>query len=176
MLETTNAIWLAGVGAAFIAFSLISSFALPARNPNFPGRYRNLYLVICGAFFVAMMATVIVFGVEDHAEAEAGEHPAETTPAETTPAGGEVPPAYANGDAAAGKAVFTSAGCGACHVLSAAGATGTVGPNLDAAHPDAALAVDRVVHGKGAMPAYEGQLSEQQIADVVAFVVESSQG
>ena len=37
------------------------------------------------------------------------------------------------GDAAAGKAVFTSAGCASCHTLSQAGATGTVGPNLDTA-------------------------------------------
>lgn len=32
---------------------------------------------------------------------------------------------------AAGKAVFTSAGCSGCHTLAAAGATGTIGPNLD---------------------------------------------
>jgi mono/diheme cytochrome c family protein len=33
---------------------------------------------------------------------------------------------------AAGKAVFTGVGgCGSCHVLAAAGTTGTVGPNLD---------------------------------------------
>jgi cytochrome c oxidase subunit 2 len=40
---------------------------------------------------------------------------------------------------AAGKAVFTgSAGCSSCHTLAAAGATGTVGPNLDTAVvPDA---------------------------------------
>ena len=31
----------------------------------------------------------------------------------------------------AGKSVFTSAGCGSCHTLAAAGATGTIGPNLD---------------------------------------------
>ena len=34
-----------------------------------------------------------------------------------------------------GKAVFASAGCGGCHTLKAAGATGTVGPNLDALKP-----------------------------------------
>jgi cytochrome c oxidase subunit 2 len=34
--------------------------------------------------------------------------------------------------ASAGKAIFTgSAGCSSCHTLAAAGATGTVGPNLD---------------------------------------------
>jgi cytochrome c oxidase subunit 2 len=37
----------------------------------------------------------------------------------------------ASAGAAAGKAAFTSGGCGACHTLAAAGATGTVGPDLD---------------------------------------------
>ena len=38
----------------------------------------------------------------------------------------------ATGAAAAGKAVFTgTAGCSGCHTLAAAGASGTVGPNLD---------------------------------------------
>src|SRR4051812_41390667 len=35
------------------------------------------------------------------------------------------------GDAAAGKEVYASNGCGACHVLAAAGTNGTIGPNLD---------------------------------------------
>jgi cytochrome c551/c552 len=39
----------------------------------------------------------------------------------------------ATGDAAAGKTVFASNGCGSCHTLSAAGATGTIGPDLDKA-------------------------------------------
>ena len=30
-----------------------------------------------------------------------------------------------------GKAIFASAGCGGCHTLKAAGASGNVGPNLD---------------------------------------------
>lgn len=33
--------------------------------------------------------------------------------------------------AANGKAIFISAGCGACHTLAAAGSNGKVGPNLD---------------------------------------------
>ena len=74
------------------------------------------------------------------------------------------------GDATAGKAVFASAGCGGCHTLSDAGATGEVGPNLDNARPSASLVVDRVTNGKGAMPPFTGKLSEQQIADVAAYV------
>src|SRR5262249_42740684 len=36
-----------------------------------------------------------------------------------------------SGDPAAGKKVFVSTACGACHRFKAAGTTGTLGPNLD---------------------------------------------
>jgi mono/diheme cytochrome c family protein len=72
--------------------------------------------------------------------------------------------------------VFTSAGCGSCHTLEAAGSSGSIGPNLDESQPDAALVEDRVRNGAGAMPAFEGQLTDEQIADVTAYVVESTQG
>jgi len=72
--------------------------------------------------------------------------------------------------APAGAAIFKSAGCGGCHTLAAAGAHGTVGPNLDTARPPAALVVDRVSHGKGGMPSFAGQLSNAQIRAVAAFV------
>jgi mono/diheme cytochrome c family protein len=80
------------------------------------------------------------------------------------------------GDASAGEQVFASAGCGGCHTLSAAGASGNVGPNLDEAKPNHALVIDRVSHGKGVMPSFEGQLDDQQIEDVAAFVVQSTSG
>jgi mono/diheme cytochrome c family protein len=88
----------------------------------------------------------------------------------------EVPPQYANGDSAAGKQVFETAGCKGCHTLKAAGATGTVGPNLDEAKPDLALIVERVTKGQGGMPSFKGQLSDKQIADVAAFVFKSTHG
>jgi cbb3-type cytochrome c oxidase subunit III len=69
-----------------------------------------------------------------------------------------------------GKAIFASAGCGTCHTLADAGSSGTVGPNLDQAKPDEALAVDRVTNGRGAMPAFKGQLTEAQIAAVAKYV------
>ena len=80
-------------------------------------------------------------------------------------------PAPAN---TAGKAVFASAGCGGCHTLKAAEASGAVGPNLDQVHPAEALVIDRVTHGKGKMPSFAGQLSPQQIKDVAAFVAAAS--
>ena len=76
----------------------------------------------------------------------------------------------AAGERAAGKEVFTSAGCVGCHTLADAGATGTVGPNLDEAKPDAALVVERVTNGKGPMPPFKGQLTDKQIQDVAAYV------
>ena len=78
------------------------------------------------------------------------------------------------GNAEAGASVYTSAGCGGCHTLEAAGSSGSVGPNLDESKPDFALAFDRVKNGQGAMPSFEGQLEEQQIADVAQYVVEST--
>jgi mono/diheme cytochrome c family protein len=80
------------------------------------------------------------------------------------------------GDAAAGKEIFASAGCGGCHVLADAGSAGNVGPDLDQSQPDYELAVSRVTNGAGVMPAFGGTLSEQQIADVVTYVVEATGG
>ena len=103
------------------------------------------------------------------AEGTGGEHGEEAGGGEeggtpTTPA------APAAGDAAAGKQVFATAGCVACHTLADAGSTGTVGPNLDDAKPPAALVVERVTNGMGAMPPFKGQLTEKQIEDVAAYV------
>src|SRR5687768_12429774 len=74
------------------------------------------------------------------------------------------------GDASRGKRVWVTAGCNACHALSAANATGTVAPNLDQARPSAELVVDRVALGLRGMPTYQGLLTPQQIADVGAYV------
>jgi cytochrome c oxidase subunit 1 len=93
-----------------------------------------------------------------------------TTTAQTSAGGG----AAVTGDASAGAKVFASAGCGGCHTLSAAGSTGNVGPVLDGANLSEALVTTRVTNGKGAMPPFAGQLSQQQIADVAAYVLESS--
>ncbi len=76
--------------------------------------------------------------------------------------------------AARGKSVFASSGCGACHTLAAAGAAGSVGPNLDQQKPPATLVVARVTDGKGAMPAFKGRLSDGDIQAVAAFVAQSA--
>jgi cbb3-type cytochrome c oxidase subunit III len=73
-----------------------------------------------------------------------------------------------------GEDVFLAAGCGSCHTLSDAGSTGTIGPDLDASRPSVELAVERVTNGSGAMPAFEGQLSEDQIQAVAEYVSASA--
>jgi mono/diheme cytochrome c family protein len=91
------------------------------------------------------------------------EAPAATTPASTpSSAGGEV-------SAAAGKDVFES-NCATCHTLSDAGATGSVGPNLDDLQPDEETVKNQVTNGGGGMPAFGGQLSETQIQSVAKYV------
>jgi mono/diheme cytochrome c family protein len=86
----------------------------------------------------------------------------------------EEPGSTVEGDASNGAKIFASAGCGGCHTLEAAGSSGNVGPNLDQSQPDLALTVDRVTNGQGAMPSFGDSLSEQEIADVAQYVVEST--
>ena len=178
-LATGNKIALALFGAAFILFALVSSFVLPRRNPNFPGKYVGWFVALGILFFVAMISAVLVFGKEKK-ESTAGESPAVTetrssslpgqttsTPATSTEASGGT---SGGGDAAAGKPVFASAGCGGCHTLKAAGASGKVGPNLDDLKADASRVKNQVIKGGGVMPAFKGKLSDKQIDDVSAYV------
>jgi mono/diheme cytochrome c family protein len=75
-----------------------------------------------------------------------------------------------------GREIFAAAGCGGCHVLAAAGTSGTVGPNLDESRPSVELAIDRVTNGSGAMPSFEDRLNEAQIRAVSEYVSESAGG
>jgi mono/diheme cytochrome c family protein len=73
-----------------------------------------------------------------------------------------------------GKAIFKGAGCAGCHTLAAAGATGTVGPNLDQLKPPTATVVTQVTNGGGVMPAFKGKLSDAQIQAVSEYVSSSA--
>jgi cytochrome c oxidase subunit II len=95
--------------------------------------------------------------------------------------------------AAAGLTVFNSNGCSSCHTLTAAKATGTVGPNLDnlvsyarQAHQPLESFVRRSIvdpnayiqpsYPKGVMPENFGHLlTKQQLDGLVAFLVQSAQ-
>jgi mono/diheme cytochrome c family protein len=79
---------------------------------------------------------------------------------------------YGKPAGADGKKVFQG-NCGSCHTLSAAGTSGQVGPNLDNVSLSAAEIESTVRSGTGAMPAFEGKLSKQEISAVAAFVAAS---
>jgi cbb3-type cytochrome c oxidase subunit III len=73
-----------------------------------------------------------------------------------------------------GEAIFKGAGCSGCHTLAAAGATGTVGPNLDQVKPNMGLVAHQVTVGGGVMPAFKGKLSAAQIQAVAKYVASSA--
>ena len=74
-----------------------------------------------------------------------------------------------------GKDIFV-ANCASCHTLKDAGASGNVGPNLDQLKPDVTKVQNQVIHGGGAMPAFEGTLSPDQIASVSKYVAARAGG
>jgi mono/diheme cytochrome c family protein len=94
--------------------------------------------------------------------------PAATPPAAATGATGPA-------DHAKGREMFDTWGCGGCHVLAAADASGHVGPSLDG-NPNltAQLVTDRVTNGQGPMPAFGGMMNEQEIAQLTAYIVDSA--
>jgi cbb3-type cytochrome c oxidase subunit III len=68
-----------------------------------------------------------------------------------------------------GKNIFKSQ-CASCHTLKDAGATGTVGPNLDQLKPPFPIVKNQVIHGGGVMPAFKGKLTDAQITAVARYV------
>jgi mono/diheme cytochrome c family protein len=192
-VTTTGKIALAVAAGLFIVFAIASSFYFPRRDPDYPGNRLGAFVALTVLLFVALLGAMVAFAgesEEEHAAGETSTHAVTETTGTTTGetetgetetgetetgetetdgnGGGE-------GDAAAGESIFADNGCGSCHTLEAAGASGSIGPNLDEAKPDFELAVDRVTNGSGAMPSFGDSLDEQQIRDVAAYVVESTQ-
>ena len=84
-LSTGHKIGLGLVGAAFVAFALVSAFLLTALRPDYPGK-RGLpaFLTLTAALFVGMMFAVFFFGREpSEGRAEGGSTGAESPPAST---------------------------------------------------------------------------------------------
>jgi sulfite dehydrogenase len=78
---------------------------------------------------------------------------------------------------AAGRALFTRdavPACAVCHTLADAGATGAVGPVLDELRPDADRVARVLRSGFGAMPSYQGALTEAQMATLAAYVAKAA--
>ena len=69
-----------------------------------------------------------------------------------------------------GAKVFADAGCGNCHTMEAADATGTTGPSLDDLKPEKARVARQVRNGGVGMPSFGDKLSDEQIDQVAEFV------
>ena len=71
-LSTGHKIGLAVVAVVFIGFALTSSFLVPRRRPDFPGKNGLSVFVIASVFlFAAMISAVAVFGKEAEAKGAA---------------------------------------------------------------------------------------------------------
>jgi len=92
--------------------------------------------------------------------------PSSSTQAAPAGGGGE-------GDAVAGRSAFSS-NCASCHTLRDAGATGTVGPDLDNLRPDFATVQRQVTNGGGGMPAFGSSLSRADIDNIAAYVSQAA--
>ena len=162
-----------GIGAAAAFAVRRFEEATPRASPR--SRYRlpamRRRTSVLALVLVAGSLALVLAGCSDGEVTATPETVQGTIPEETTGGGNaDLPALELTGDAAAGDEVFASGGCGACHTFSAAGSSGTIGPNLDEAQPSYELAVERITLGQGGMPAFGEQLEPQQIADVAAFV------
>ncbi len=174
--------------AVFIVFALCSSFVFSRMNPNFPGKRIALFVAVCVLLTAAMLGAIIVFATEPP---EAGAKAEERNPVLSQTTGTETtPPAAPAGNATAGKALFASQGCNACHTFKPAGSTAMVGPDLDDLAANAQTANRGSVqeytaesiedpgayvvpgYPNGVMPQF--QLSDKQVADLVAFLTGGS--
>jgi mono/diheme cytochrome c family protein len=179
-LSTSHEVGLGVVAGIFIVFSLLCSFVFPRMNPNFPGKRIGLFVGVVVLLMLAQLGAVEKFAAEPESEAAT---PAET---ESTTTGSTTTAPAPTGDPAAGKTVFTSSGCGACHTLAEANASGTVGPNLDEVlkGKDAAFIHESIVdpnaeiapgYSKDIMPGTFGtSLSPKQLDDLVALLSQAA--
>jgi cytochrome c oxidase subunit 2 len=151
--------------------------------------YCSIYPVICtelcGLGHALMRRSAIVLSAGDFSAKKW---------AAGLPGGAPPPPPSGGGGAASGKAVFTANGCGSCHTLTAAGSTGTVGPNLDklpaeakgAGQPLEPFIRESIVNPNkyiapgypaGVMPQNFGQtISKPDLDSLVQYLVQSSEG
>ncbi len=163
-----------GVAAlVLVVFSLVVSLVIPRRDPGFPGRNIRVFTVVAVLLVVAMLGAVEVFG-EAH-ESEGGAEHTESGATDTGEQGDTGGGGGGGGDLAAGEEIFI-ANCGSCHTLEAAGTSGNIGPNLNDSSFDQGAVEEQVTQGGGGMPAFEGQLSEEEIQNVAAYVVANEDG
>jgi len=139
-------------------------------TPNRTGEFALVCTELCGLGHATMRSGVRVVDRAQFEKFVAG--PAKPAGAETS-----------------GKAVFTTAGCGACHAFTPAGTDAQVGPNLDKIDPGGRPLEDfvresivdpnaNIVQGyqPNVMPGtFESSLSDEQLDALVQYLVEGQQ-
>ena len=74
-----------------------------------------------------------------------------------------------------GKDVFLNkAVCSTCHTLVDAGSNADIGPNLNVIRPNKMRVINTVTNGIGVMPAYENELTPEEIEAVAHYVFKST--
>ncbi len=76
----------------------------------------------------------------------------------------------ARGDPVDGRQLFAQHGCDGCHTFEAAGAKGTVGPDLDEVGASPRRVLAQLRKPGGIMPSFADKLSADEMADLAAFV------
>ncbi|HEX5989989.1 MAG TPA: c-type cytochrome [Solirubrobacterales bacterium] len=181
-----------------LAVSAIIVTAVGLKSEKFPGRALPLVVVWFSIFVVAAATFAVRYSTEErehkahelekvNAEIEAAEGegasddeadtgtPAEEGSQEEEPVGEVEGEEASGGDPAAGETVFAE-NCAGCHGEDGHGGAG--GPDLRTM-PLAQTeegAIQQVTNGGGGMPPFGGQLSEEEISDVAAFVVQNVVG
>lgn len=72
---------------------------------------------------------------------------------------------------AAGRELFNTWSCSACHTLTDAGSSGAVGPSLDNPNLTHDFIVSRVTNGSGPMPSFSGQIPDADIGKLADYIV-----
>ena len=121
-------------------------------------------LRLCAVLAALALGLVACGGDDNGGGASSSSSSSASTSTSTSTAAGGTENASAEG-----KTVFTQ-NCKGCHTLKDAGATGSVGPNLDDLKPPKATVVRQVNNGGGPMPAFKGKLSDAQIDAVATYV------
>jgi mono/diheme cytochrome c family protein len=130
--------------------------------------FRLIGIVGVAATLAVLGALLIVIGARAIADSSEGESVEPVV--DGGRAAAELPRVPAQGNAAVGARVFARSGCGDCHTLLAAKATGTRGTNLDESNPGFTAVVECVTTGPGDMPSFAGRLSGSEIRDVAKYV------
>lgn len=132
-----------------------------------------IYGILAGIAILALMGIAYTIGSNSGGNET-------TTTAAAAPATEKTTTGEAGGGATGasdpGQELFV-ANCGSCHTLSAAGTTGTTGPDLDSLAPDEAqvkAAIENGGAGSGVMPANLVTGKDEQ--EVSAYVASSAGG